>query len=78
MSPTTKKGSRRAASTICSASRCQCEAVPTGETRVRFHDLAGNVAEWTHDWYVADLGASSVSDPLGPVTGALRVKRNGY
>jgi formylglycine-generating enzyme required for sulfatase activity len=40
-------------------------------------DTAGNVYEWTHDWYSPDLGAASVSDPAGPASGTERVLRGG-
>ncbi len=42
-----------------------------------FFDLAGNVAEWTHDYYSADplmIGQLTV-DPLGPVNGEYHVVR---
>jgi formylglycine-generating enzyme required for sulfatase activity len=41
------------------------------------HDMAGNVWEWVHDGYVADLGATAASDPVHAPTGASRVVRGG-
>ena len=38
------------------------------------YDLGGNVAEWTHDFYVAAPGSNLV-DPLGPRTGQQHVIR---
>jgi formylglycine-generating enzyme required for sulfatase activity len=39
-----------------------------------FFDLAGNAAEWVHDYY-AIRAAPSETDPLGPATGKLHVIR---
>lgn len=34
------------------------------------HDLGGNVAEWTHDFYASAMGQTNLGDdPLGPTTG---------
>ena len=41
------------------------------------YDMAGNVYEWTNDWYRASLGSSAVSDPVGPSSGTERVFRGG-
>ena len=43
-------------------------------------DVHGNVAEWVHDRYDANYYMASgmtVSDPVGPMTGSLRVTRGG-
>ncbi len=41
------------------------------------YDMAGNTMEWVNDYYKADLGSSSVTDPGGPTSGSNRVVRGG-
>jgi len=42
-----------------------------------FHDMHGNVWEWTNDWYQAAYPTGSVTDPTGPASGSSRIKRGG-
>jgi sulfatase modifying factor 1 len=41
------------------------------------YDMAGNVREWTHDWYESDLGTGSVTNPGGLMAGTYKVMRGG-
>ncbi len=49
---------------------------PRGRSRVGALDLAGNVWEWTGDWY-APYGADAQTDPKGPGQGKARIVRGG-
>jgi formylglycine-generating enzyme required for sulfatase activity len=40
------------------------------------YDMHGNVWEWCHDWY-ADYTLHSKTDPQGPDSGTMRIRRGG-
>jgi len=42
-----------------------------------FHDMLGNVFEWTWDSWQEEIPTTLVVDPLGPAQGAIRVFRGG-
>lgn len=50
---------------------------PTGASTLGVHDLAGNAAEWTADWYAESFPRADVRNPKGPESGEKRVIRGG-
>jgi formylglycine-generating enzyme required for sulfatase activity len=55
-------------------------AAPVGQfpaNKAQIYDLAGNIAEWTHDYYDVYTGGADqvLRDPTGPETGDLHVVR---
>ena len=41
------------------------------------YDMAGNVYDWTNDWYIKNLGSAPVTDPIGTTLGSVRAYRGG-
>ena len=55
---------------------CPVRAHPEDISPFGVFNMAGNVAEWTSDWY-GDYTSSDASDPTGPASGPSRVMRGG-
>lgn len=54
------------------------DALEAGRTPDGVYGLAGNIAEWVHDWYDKDYYRTSPTDnPTGPETGQHRTIRGG-
>ena len=62
-----------------SGGTCPVGSFSAGNSPFGLFDMAGNVREWTIDWYGAYTGStdSYVLDPTGPVAGSRRVNRGG-
>ncbi len=58
------------------ASTCPVQSYPSGNSPFGLFDMAGNVWEWTRDFYASYTSTAAI-DPTGPTSGANRVIRGG-
>ena len=57
-------------------STCPVQSYPAGNSPFGLFDMAGNVNEWTRDFYASYTSAAAI-DPTGPTSGQNRVYRGG-
>jgi formylglycine-generating enzyme required for sulfatase activity len=51
---------------------------PSGSSPYGVLDIAGNVGEWTNDWYDSNYySVSPYHNPTGPETGEMKIVRSG-
>ena len=68
----------RGSGSHCVGDTSQVNSYPNGASPYGVLDLAGNVWEWTNDWYDDNYySVSPYSNPLGPVSGSSRAVRGG-
>lgn len=51
---------------------------PDGASWCGALDMAGNAMEWVQDWLRPEYDEDSVTDPLGPERGAVKVEKGGW
>lgn len=62
----------------CNSNTVKIGSYESGKSPYGIYDMAGNVWEWTADWYDDNYYQYSISsNPLGPVSGRYRVMRGG-
>jgi len=62
----------------CAGDTTKVGSYESGKSPYGLYDMAGNVSEWTADWYDSDYyDYSPFSNPLGPSGGEYRVLRGG-
>jgi formylglycine-generating enzyme required for sulfatase activity len=71
-------GNAAPASQLCrnQSSTCPVQSYPSGNSPFGLFDMAGNVWEWTRDFYASYTSAAAI-DPTGPTSGTNRVVRGG-
>ncbi|MEZ4404979.1 MAG: SUMF1/EgtB/PvdO family nonheme iron enzyme [Polyangiales bacterium] len=63
---------------VARAATCAVGSFATGASPLGLDDMAGDVAEWTKDWFAPYAPVGAVArDPVGPSSGERRVVRGG-
>lgn len=76
--PTCSQANFRTNENYCVGDTSQVGSYPAGASLYGALDMAGNVLEWTNDWYQADYySISPYYNPQGPLSGTNKVLRGG-
>lgn len=66
------------ANVVDSTALTPVDQYPDGASWCGALDMAGNAMEWVADWLEAEYEAESVTDPVGPERGAIKIEKGGW
>lgn len=61
---------------VCGGMTVDVDSYAAGASPYGALHMVGNVGEWVQDWYEQPFSADAVTDPMGPVSGSIKVTRS--